>query len=91
LDLPHLYVSEEVQLATNTVNLINWPLKHELSIKIEAFDQSVLQQALDIVKHSKVGNLLVGEERRKSAKTSRRGSRESLEMSYDGDEVGDGA
>lgn len=59
--------------------------------KFEAFDQSVLQQALDIVKHSKVGNLLVGEERRKSAKTSRRGSRESLEMSYDGDEVGDGA
>ncbi|XP_019762486.1 kinesin light chain isoform X3 [Dendroctonus ponderosae] len=45
------------------------------------------EQALDIVKHSKVGNLLAGDERRKSAKTSRRGSRESLEMSYDGDET----
>ncbi|XP_066244968.1 kinesin light chain isoform X2 [Euwallacea similis] len=48
--------------------------------------EHVQQQALDIVKHSKVG-LLVGDERRKSAKTSRRGSRESLEMSYDGDET----
>ncbi|XP_060532162.1 kinesin light chain isoform X3 [Cylas formicarius] len=46
-------------------------------------------QALDIVKHSKVGNLLV-DERRKGANTkdknSRRGSRESLEMTYEGDE-----
>ncbi|XP_048526792.1 kinesin light chain isoform X2 [Dendroctonus ponderosae] len=49
--------------------------------------EHVQQQALDIVKHSKVGNLLAGDERRKSAKTSRRGSRESLEMSYDGDET----
>ncbi|XP_030750757.1 kinesin light chain isoform X2 [Sitophilus oryzae] len=44
------------------------------------------EQALDIVKHSKVGNLL-GDDRRKSAKTSRRGSRESLEMSFDGEET----
>ncbi|XP_049826214.1 kinesin light chain isoform X4 [Aethina tumida] len=51
-----------------------------------------VQQALDIVKHSKVANILGDLERRKSGsvkdKTSRRGSRESLEMSYDGDENG---
>ncbi|XP_018565242.1 kinesin light chain isoform X3 [Anoplophora glabripennis] len=47
------------------------------------------EQALDIVKHSKVANLL-GDDRRKSAsikEKSRRGSRESLDMSYDGEET----
>lgn len=51
----------------------------------------VFQQALDIVKHSKMANILGDMDRRKTGsvkdKTSRRGSRESLEMSYDGDEV----
>ncbi|XP_076273334.1 kinesin light chain isoform X4 [Rhynchophorus ferrugineus] len=42
------------------------------------------EQALDIVKHSKVGYMLGGE-KRKCAK-NRRGSIESLEMSYDGDQ-----
>lgn len=44
------------------------------------------------MKHSKVANILGDMDRRKSGsvkdKTSRRGSRESLDMSYDGDEVG---
>ncbi|XP_045480172.1 kinesin light chain isoform X4 [Harmonia axyridis] len=50
-----------------------------------------VQQALDIVKHSKV-NLLGDLDKRKSSgakdRASRRGSRESLEMTYDGDENG---
>lgn len=44
---------------------------------------------MDIVKHSKVGNLL-SDDRRKSAimkDKSRRGSRESLDMAYEGEEV----
>ncbi|XP_068906067.1 kinesin light chain isoform X9 [Tenebrio molitor] len=52
--------------------------------------EHVQQQALDIVKHSKMANILGDMDRRKTGsvkdKTSRRGSRESLEMSYDGDE-----
>ncbi|XP_044254682.1 kinesin light chain isoform X1 [Tribolium madens] len=52
--------------------------------------EHVQQQALDIVKHSKVANILGDMDRRKVGsvkdKSSRRGSRESLDMSYDGDE-----
>ncbi|XP_071056385.1 kinesin light chain isoform X2 [Onthophagus taurus] len=50
-----------------------------------------VQQALDIVKQSKMAALLGTNERRKPGsaskdKNSRRGSRESLDMSYDGEE-----
>lgn len=48
-------------------------------------------QALDIVKQSKVASIIGEGDRRKASggkdKTSRRGSRESLEMAYDGEEV----
>lgn len=48
-------------------------------------------QALDIVKQAKVASILGEGDRRKSSggkeKPSRRGSRESLDMAYDGEEV----
>lgn len=52
---------------------------------------SWLMQALDIVKQAKVASILGEGDRRKSGagkeKPSCRGSRESLDMSYDGEEV----
>lgn len=48
-------------------------------------------QALDIVKQAKVATILGDTERRKPSsgkdKTSRRGSRESLDMTYDAEDV----
>ncbi|XP_050307948.1 kinesin light chain isoform X2 [Anthonomus grandis grandis] len=44
------------------------------------------KQPLDIVMHSKVSNLLGSDDKRKN-KPCRRGSKESLEMSYDGEET----
>lgn len=53
-------------------------------------------QALDIVKQAKVASILADGDRRKCSSTtgstgkekpSRRGSRESLDMTYDGEEV----
>ncbi|XP_049826213.1 kinesin light chain isoform X2 [Aethina tumida] len=64
--------------------------KYEAAETLEDCALRSRKEALDIVKHSKVANILGDLERRKSGsvkdKTSRRGSRESLEMSYDGDE-----
>ncbi|KAJ8970233.1 hypothetical protein NQ317_015673 [Molorchus minor] len=64
--------------------------KYEAAETLEDCALRSRKEALDIVKHSKVANLL-GDDRRKSGslkeKTSRRGSRESLDMSYDGDET----
>lgn len=51
----------------------------------------LLAQALDIVKQAKVATILGDSDRRKPStgkdKTSRRGSRESLDMTYDGEDV----
>nr|CAI5846242.1 unnamed protein product [Callosobruchus analis] len=64
--------------------------KYEAAETLEDCALRSRKEALDIVKNSKVANLL-GDDRRKSGsfkdKTSRRGSRESLDMSYDGEET----
>jgi kinesin light chain len=65
--------------------------KYEAAETLEDCALRSRKEALDIVKHSKMANILGDMDRRKTGsvkdKTSRRGSRESLEMSYDGDEV----
>lgn len=66
--------------------------KYEAAETLEDCALRSRKEALDIVKHSKVGNLLGGDsDRRKSGsikdKTSRRGSRESLDMTFEGDET----
>jgi kinesin light chain len=64
--------------------------KYEAAETLEDCALRSRKEALDIVKHSKMANILGDMDRRKTGsvkdKTSRRGSRESLEMSYDGDE-----
>ncbi|CAG9822393.1 unnamed protein product [Phaedon cochleariae] len=63
--------------------------KYEAAETLEDCALRSRKEALDIVKHSR--NIL-GEDKRKlgnlKEKTSRRGSRESLEMAYDGEEPG---
>lgn len=65
--------------------------RHVLGKTLTLFFVCRLTQALDIVKQAKVASILGEGDRRKSGsgkeKPSRRGSRESLDMTYDGEEV----